>query len=76
MIVVLLYMVMGILIGILIKSEIEVRHRKRRIQNRLNYLQSTASKNNIEQYDSMLESIRSLNQSLSDMNNPKKKEVR
>lgn len=61
-------MIMGIFIGILIKSEVEVRHRKRRMQNRLNYLQSTASQNRIEQYDDMLESIRSINQSLSSLN--------
>lgn len=65
------YMVVGILIGILIKSEVEVRHRKKRIQNRLSYLQSTASRSSIEQYDNMLESIRSINKSLSAMNNQK-----
>lgn len=68
MILMMIYMIMGIFIGILIKSEVEVRHRKRRMQNRLNYLQSTASQNRIEQYDDMLESIRSINQSLSSLN--------
>lgn len=64
-------MLMGILIGILIKSEIEVRQRRKRIQSRVNYLQSTASKNSIEKYDNMLESIRSINKSLSAMSKTK-----
>lgn len=67
----LVYMLVGILIGILIKSEVEVRHRKRRLKNRLNYLHSTASQNNIEQYDNMLESIRSINKNLSALNKQK-----
>lgn len=71
MIVMLVYMIVGILVGFLIKSEIEVRHRRKRIQNRLNYLHSTANQNQIEQYDNMLESIKSINQSLSALNKHK-----
>jgi len=75
MIVMLVYMVMGILIGVLIKSEIDMRNRRKRMQNRINYLQSTAI-NNIRQYDSMLESIRNINEILSELNTQCKKEVR
>lgn len=71
MIVMLIYMLVGVLVGILIKSEIEVRHRRKRLQNRLSYLHSTANQNRIEQYDNMLESLKSINQSLSALNKHK-----
>lgn len=76
MILMVVYMITGILIGILIKNEVDVRSRRKRIQNRVNYLQSTANQNNMEQYDAMLESIRSINRNLSAMDSQNKKEVR
>lgn len=72
MIVMILYMLMGILIGILIKSEIEVKHRRKRLQNRISYLQSTATQHKMEHYDNMLESLRSINKNLASLNKQNK----
>lgn len=74
MIVSMLYMVMGIFVGILIKYEIDIRARKKRVKNRMNYMVATANNSNIQQYNDMLESLRSINKSLSSLDK-KKKEV-
>jgi hypothetical protein len=68
----LLYMVMGILVGILIKYEIDMRTRKKRVKNRVNYLMATANDSKMQEYDSMLESLRSINESLSTMEKNKR----
>jgi uncharacterized membrane protein (DUF106 family) len=71
MILMIVYMLVGILIGVLIKCEVDNRNRKKRMQNRLAYLQSKAVQEDIQKYDSMLESLKSINDSLSMINNQK-----
>jgi hypothetical protein len=74
MIVSVLYLVMGIFIGLLLKYEIDIRARKKRVKNRMTYMMATANNSNIQQYNDMLESLRGINKSLLDIDK-KKKEV-
>lgn len=67
-----LYLLMGIIVGILIKYEIDIKAKQKRIQNRVNSLKATADDQKMKQYDDILFSIRSINQSLSAMQNQKK----
>lgn len=66
----LVYLVMGIIVGILIKHESEIRARKKRLHKRILYSNTIANDDTIKQYDEILSSIKSLNDSLR-----KKKEV-
>jgi hypothetical protein len=74
----LIYLMMGITIGVIIRYEIDLKARRKRTQQRVLYFKSTASELNIKQYDEILNSIKSINESLSAMNQSKqhKKEVR
>jgi N-glycosylase/DNA lyase len=65
---------MGIFIGLLLKYEIDIRARKKRVKNRMTYMMATANNSNIQQYNDMLESLRGINKSLLDIDK-KKKEV-
>jgi hypothetical protein len=65
---------MGIFIGLLLKYEIDIRARKKRVKNRMTYMMATANNSNIQQYNDMLESLRGINKSLLYIDK-KKKEV-
>lgn len=59
-----LYLIMGIMMGMLLKHELDMRARRKRLNKRMSYIRTTANDNTIEQYDEILSSIRSLNDSL------------
>lgn len=72
-----MYLMMGIAIGVIVRYEIDIRARKKRTQQRVMYMKATASQPNMQQYDEILNSIKSINESLSSINHTKhqKKEV-
>jgi hypothetical protein len=60
-----LYLLMGVIVGILIKHEIDLRAKKKRILNKAGYIKATADVQTIKQYDEVLQALRGINQSLS-----------
>jgi uncharacterized membrane protein YqgA involved in biofilm formation len=75
MIINILYLVMGMIVGILIKYEIDIRAKKKRLEKRATYLKATADDSKMKQYDDILYSIRSINESLSSVQRQQQKEV-
>jgi hypothetical protein len=78
MILEIMYLMMGVTIGIIVRYEYEIKAKKKKAEQRLMYMKSTASKPDMKQYDDLLTSIRAINDSLSSMHDYKqhKKEVR
>ncbi|MER2008901.1 MAG: hypothetical protein ABS939_15735 [Psychrobacillus sp.] len=68
------YLLMGIIVGILIKYEIDIRASKKRIERRSTYLRTTAE-NSMKEYDNILSSLKGINESLQKCNKQKQKEV-
>lgn len=75
MIVNIVYMVMGIMVGILIKYELDIRARKKNLEKRSKYLKATAENSKMQEYDDILKSIRGINESLRSCQKQKQKEV-
>ena len=70
------YLIMGVLVGILIKYEIDIRIKRKRAKRRIVHLQNKTSQTRLKQYDDILQSVRGINESLSSMNkNDHQKEV-
>lgn len=72
------YLLMGVTIGIILRYEYDIKARKKKAQQRVMYIKATASEPKMQQYDEILTSIKSINESLSSINHSKhhKKEVR
>jgi hypothetical protein len=68
---------MGITVGVILRYEYDIRARKKKAQQRVVYMKAKASEPKMQQYDEILTSIRTINESLSSINNNKhhKKEV-
>lgn len=69
------YLLMGAIIGVLVKYELDIKSKKKRIKKRAEYMKATANDSNIQQYDDILLSIKSINSSLVKMQKEIKKEV-
>jgi hypothetical protein len=67
------YMLMGVIVGILLKYEIDLKAKKKRLEKRSTYLKATAEHSTLQQYDEILVGLRGLNDSLKTQH---KKEVR
>jgi hypothetical protein len=65
------YLFIGLLIGFLVKHELDLKQRKKRIQKRINIVSSM----DMEPYNETLEIIKELNSSLINISAAKKKEV-
>lgn len=65
-------MLIGLLIGFLVKHEIDIKHQKKRVQKKI----KAVANMNLEPYNDTLDIIKELNSSLASYQNTQKKEVR
>lgn len=64
MIVNLLYLFVGIVVGVLVKYEFEIRSREKKVQKRMAHVQSAQEEYSVERKDKTLRSLKGVNKSL------------